>query len=85
MAHCALPGEIATWRRFCAPLAPERVEGVIRMLSEIVATCPECDEPVRRCDGRKLVGDQLMHLSCAPGDPPVRTFPPITTQGDDDP
>jgi hypothetical protein len=35
------------------------------MLSEAVADCPICERPVRRCDPRRLVDDQLVHVVCA--------------------
>jgi hypothetical protein len=45
-----------------------RVVGIARMVFAIVGICPACDEPVRRCDSRRLVqhdGEQrLAHIPC---------------------
>ena len=59
------PGEVARWREALRTLAPERQESAIRMLGEAVADCPICERPVRRCDPRRLVDDQLVHVVCA--------------------
>lgn len=38
---------------------------LIRLNFEIVGLCPVCDEPIRRCDPRRLVADEpLAHLVC---------------------
>ena len=63
---CA-PGEVARWRQQLSCLPSERQDAVIRMIAEEVAVCPYCEESVRRCDPRRLVGDRLMHLRCASG------------------
>jgi hypothetical protein len=43
----------------------ERKTAITRMVFEVVVECPICEEPVRRCDSRRLVDERLMHLSCA--------------------
>ena len=64
--HIATPGEMSSWRAELKPLAADRADAVMRMLSEVVNDCPACDEPVRRCDPRRLVDERLLHLRCAP-------------------
>jgi hypothetical protein len=63
------PTEIARWREQLRSLEPERAESVIRMLTEAVAVCARCGEPVRRCDPRRSVElapeQRLVHLRCA--------------------
>ena len=45
-----------------------RIVGIARMFFAIVGLCPACDEPVRRCDSRRLIdhdGEQrLAHTPC---------------------
>ena len=72
MPHVATPGELRGWGELLAPCPPDRVGPIKRMLSEVVADCPGCDEPVRRCDPRRLVEGRLHHLSCAPTPLPAR-------------
>lgn len=67
----ATPGELQRWAAEFAPLPQERADAVMRLVSEVVGVCPTCEEPVRRCDPRWLVGDQLAHLACAPPLPPT--------------
>ena len=64
--HVATPGELRQWREKLAPLRPERIDGILRLLSEVVDECPSCGDPVRRCDCRRLVRGRLFHLSCPP-------------------
>jgi hypothetical protein len=64
MLRPCTPGEVARWRRQLRALRPERQDAVIRMLAEAVADCPTCEEPVRRCDPRRLGDSQLAHLRC---------------------
>jgi hypothetical protein len=63
----ATPREIADWEEELASLAPERREAVVAMLSEVVGDCPHCEEPVRRCDGRRPIDGELYHLACSEG------------------
>lgn len=65
MRRVATPGEIVRWEDELAALPEDRRRGVIGMLAEVVADCPVCDEPVRRCDRRILVGEHIAHLGCA--------------------
>jgi hypothetical protein len=64
MRRIATPGEISRWAAVLDVLDPERRDAVIAMLSEVVGDCPACDEPVRRCDARRLVGGRLAHVRC---------------------
>jgi hypothetical protein len=45
-----------------------RIVGIARMVFAIVGLCPVCDEPVRRCDSRRVIvhdGEQrLAHIPC---------------------
>ena len=43
----------------------KRMAGIARMMFEEVATCPTCDQAVRRSDPRRLVDGELVHISCA--------------------
>ncbi len=56
-------------RRRRPPLSEDeidrRIAGIARLVFEEVATCPACEQTVRRCDCRRLVHDQLTHLDCA--------------------
>jgi hypothetical protein len=80
--HTATPGELRSWSELLAPLAPDRGGAVKRLLSEVVADCARCDEPVRRCDPRRLVDGHLVHVACAPIPPdPSRASSPTTTTG----
>ena len=59
-------------RRRRPPMSEEeitaRIVGIARMNFAIVGLCPVCDEPVRRCDSRRLIkhdGEQrLAHIPC---------------------
>lgn len=47
----------------------ERQAAIARLVFEVVANCPLCDEPIRRCDSRRLVYvrrdlGRLTHLRC---------------------
>jgi hypothetical protein len=64
--HIATPGEMSSWRAELKPLAAACADGVMRLLSEVVSDCAACDEPIRRCDPRRLVDGRLLHLTCAP-------------------
>jgi hypothetical protein len=66
MRRTCTPGERESWWRNLESLPRARRMAVIRMLSEVVADCDWCDGPVRRCDSRGHVRDQLVHLRCAP-------------------
>jgi len=74
MRRVTTPGEVARWQADLAPLEADRRDAVVQMLCEVVADCPICDEPVRRCDPRRLVGDEerLAHLRCASDAAPGR-------------
>jgi len=81
----ATPGEVRDWQGDLVSLPSERAEAVIRMLSEVIGTCAPCEGPVRRCDQRRLVEGQLVHLACAPPEPrPVVIVqrPPSELPGD---
>jgi hypothetical protein len=67
----ATPGEISHWRESLSPLPQNRLDAVLRLLSEVVAECPACEEPVRRCDPRRVIEDRLVHLACAPLAEPI--------------
>jgi hypothetical protein len=69
MTHVATPGELRAWDGLLAPCPPDRIGGIKRLLSEVVDECPRCDEPVRRCDPRRLLDGRIVHLACAPLDP----------------
>jgi hypothetical protein len=65
--RAATPGELRDWERDLSTLDPDCHDGVIRMLSEVLEDCERCDEPIRRCDPRRLVGTQLVHIHCIRG------------------
>jgi hypothetical protein len=67
MRRPCTPGEVVRWRHQLRTLDRERQEAVIRMLAEAVGDCPRCEEPVRRCDARRLIGEQLAHGRCVGG------------------
>jgi hypothetical protein len=63
----ATPAEFETLMAFLdhpKHLDGKRQAAIARMVFEVVSHCPICDEGVRRCDARRLVGDHLIHLSC---------------------
>jgi hypothetical protein len=64
MRYPATPGESDRLLDFLEPVDPERHAPIARLMFEQVSTCPRCEEPVRRCDPRRQVDDQLLHLSC---------------------
>lgn len=85
MTRCvATPGELRIWRESLCPLPDDRIDDCLRLLSEVVADCPHCEEPVRRCDPRRLIdADRLAHLACAPLGPPrsiVTTAPVVGSE-----
>jgi hypothetical protein len=61
----ALPGEFSRLMDWLEPVDPGRRGAIARMVFAEVDTCPTCDESVRRCDPRWLVGDRLRHRDCA--------------------
>ena len=66
MRRTATPAEVAGWHEQLEPHMPEeRAVAAVGLLSEVVADCPVCEEPVRRCDPRRRVGEHLRHLRCA--------------------
>ncbi len=66
MRRAATPGELRSWGELLAPCPLNRIGPIKRLLSEVVADCPVCEEPIRRCDARRIVEGQLQHLPCAP-------------------
>lgn len=64
MRRVATPGEVADWMEFFEPLPKSRRVGVVAFITEVVADCFICEEPVRRCDPRRLHGERLVHLHC---------------------
>ena len=65
MRYPATPGEFEGLMDFLEPVGRARHAPIARMLFLQVAVCPRCERPVRPCDPRRLVGDQLLHLACA--------------------
>ena len=65
MRYPATPGEFDRLMDFLGPVDREHHAGIARMVFLQVAVCPRCDEPVRRCDARRLVDGQQLHLRCA--------------------
>jgi hypothetical protein len=45
----------------------QKLVAIVRLDFEIVGLCPGCNEPIRRCDARRLVEDELAHVSCIEG------------------
>jgi hypothetical protein len=60
----ATPREFDGLLDFLEPVDPGRHAPIAGMVFEQVSTCPRCDEPVRRCDPRRLVDNRLFHLTC---------------------
>jgi len=83
VSHVATPGEIRDWHQDLAPLAEDRIEPVIGLLSEVVGECSTCELPIRRCDPRRLQGNALHHLACVPAHKPER--PTLVAVPDPDP
>jgi hypothetical protein len=44
-----------------------KLAGIARTHFAVVGTCPICQEPVRACDSRRLVDDDLAHVPCLEG------------------
>jgi hypothetical protein len=66
MRLVALPGEITAWHRQLASVPDNRRHAVIRWLSEVLADCDYCGDPIRRSDSRGFVVGRPVHLRCAP-------------------
>ena len=64
MRYDALPGEVTRWVEQLQSLPEDRRARVIRMLAFVLADCPVCEGPVRRCDPRARAGDGFMHVRC---------------------
>ncbi len=67
MRTAATPREVQDLLDQLASVPPDRRAPIIRMNFEIVGLCPVCDEPVRRCDCRRLVDGHLAHVRCLEG------------------
>jgi hypothetical protein len=60
----ATPREFEALMEQLEHVPQERRPSIARLVFEEIATCPRCEEAVRSCDPRRLVGDQLHHLDC---------------------
>ena len=65
--HAATPGQFNRLMAQLEPVPADRRAAIARMNFEVVADCPQCGEPVRRCDARRLINGRLLHLNCAEG------------------
>jgi hypothetical protein len=65
MMRCpATPAEFERLMEQLESVPSDRRGAINRLVFEQVGACPRCEEPVRRCDGRRLVDDRLFHLGC---------------------
>ena len=68
MTSSAIPREFEELLAQLDSLPPDRQAAIARMVFEVVGICPVCDEPVRRCDSRRVVNvedeDWLAHIPC---------------------
>jgi hypothetical protein len=67
MRTLAKPAEVEQLMALLDPLEHldrDRKAAIARMFFEVVADCARCEDPVRRCDPRRVVGDRLHHLDC---------------------